>query len=213
MSLLSKMATTRGGDKRSREKNLKLQEKRLKELVDYARKNSPFYKSLYAGIGEEFNLQELPLVTKPQMMASFDDVLTDRNISMKRIDDFTSDIDNIGHKLDDKYLVFKTSGSTGVPAVILYDDDAIDVSSAVAAFRTFARQEDLKSFMKHGKKTAGVFADYGFYLACGMSRYLQLRMPHQNTKININVNAPEEETVNMWITEVQKNTIAKVVKA
>ena len=87
MSLLSKMATTRGGDKRSREKNLKLQEKRLKELVDYARKNSPFYKSLYAGIGEEFNLQELPLVTKPQMMASFDDVLTDRNISMKRIDE------------------------------------------------------------------------------------------------------------------------------
>ena len=28
-----------------------------------------------------------------------------------------------------------------------------------------------------------------------MSRYLQLRMPHQNTKININVNAPEEEII------------------
>ena len=49
--------------------------------------------------------------------------------------------------------------------------------------------------MKHGKKTAGVFADYGFYLACGMSRYMQLKMPHQHTKININVNAPEEEII------------------
>ena len=195
MSLLSKMATTRGGDKRPHEKNLKLQEKRLKELVDYARKYSPFYMRLYSGIGEAYTLSELPPVTKPQMMASFDDVLTDRNINMKRIDAFTSDIDNIGHKLDEKYLVFKTSGSTGVPAVILYDDNAIDVSSAVAAFRTFARPEDLKLFMKHGKKTAGVFADYGFYLACGMSRYLQLRMPRQNTKININVNAPEEEII------------------
>jgi len=195
MSLLSKMAATRDGDIRSREKNLRLQEKRLKSLVDYARRNSPFYKNLYAGIGEEFKLADLPPVTKPQMMASFDDVLTDRNITMKKIGEFTSDLDNIGHKLNGRYLVFKTSGSTGVPAVILYDDDCIDVSSAVAAFRTFARKEDLRSFMKHGKKTAGVFADYGFYLACGMSRYLQLKMPRRNTKININVNAPEEEII------------------
>lgn len=195
MSLLSKMTTTRGGDKRPREKNLKLQEKRLRELVDYAVKHSPFYMRLYSSIGEAYTLSELTPVSKPQMMASFDDVLTDRNINMKRIEDFTADIDNIGHKLDDRYLVFRTSGSTGIPAVVLYDDNAIDVSSAVAAFRTFARPEDLRAFMKHGKKTAGVFADYGFYLACGMSRYLQLRMPHQNTKININVNAPEEEII------------------
>ena len=195
MSLLGKMAATRGGDKRPREKNLNISGKRMRELVDYARKNSPFYKELYAGIGEDFTLTDLPPVTKPQMMASFDDILTDRSISMKKIEEFTSDLDNIGHKIDGKYLVFKTSGSTGVPAVILYDDDAIDVSSAVAAFRTFARQEDFKSFMKHGKKTAGVFADYGFYLACGMSKYLQLKMPRQKTKININVNAPENEII------------------
>ena len=195
MSLLGKMAATRGGDKRPREKNLNISGKRMRELVDYARKNSPFYKELYAGIGEDFKLTDLPPVTKPQMMASFDDILTDRSISMKKIEEFTSDLDNIGHKIDGKYLVFKTSGSTGVPAVILYDDDAIDVSSAVAAFRTFARQEDFKSFMKHGKKTAGVFADYGFYLACGMSKYLQLKMPRQKTKININVNAPEDEII------------------
>lgn len=195
MSLLGKMAATRGGDKRPREKNLNISGKRMRELVDYAQKNSPFYKELYAGIGEDFKLTDLPPVTKPQMMASFDDILTDRSISMKKIEEFTSDLDNIGHKIDGKYLVFKTSGSTGVPAVILYDDDAIDVSSAVAAFRTFARQEDFKSFMKHGKKTAGVFADYGFYLACGMSKYLQLKMPRQKTKININVNAPEDEII------------------
>lgn len=195
MSLLSKMATTRGGDKRPRERNLKLQEKRLNDLVNYAREYSPFYKKLYTGIDENYKLSDLPPVTKPQIMSSFDDVLTDRDITMRRIDDFTSDLNNIGHKLDGRYLVFKTSGSTGVPAVILYDDNAIDVSSAIAAFRTFARTEDLKSFMKHGKRTAGVFADYGFYLACGMSRYLQLKMPHHNSKININVNAPEEEII------------------
>nr|MCR5177771.1 AMP-binding protein [Lachnospiraceae bacterium] len=134
-------------------------------------------------------------VSKPELMARFDDVLTDRNINMDRIDAFTQDPDNIGRMIDGKYLIFKTSGSTGNPAVVLYDKGNIDVSSAVAAFRTFARKEDFRRFMKNGKKTAGVFADYGFYLACGMSRYLQLKMPHQKTKITVDVNAPEEEII------------------
>ena len=195
MGLITKMAATRMADRNSHEKNLKLQDKRLRELVRYASENSPFYKNLYSDLGENYTLTDLPPVTKPQMMVSLNDVFTDRSINTDKINDFTSNLDNIGHKLDGKYLVFKTSGSTGVPATIIYDDDAIDVSSAVAACRTFARKEDLHSFLSHGKKTAGVFADYGFYLACGMSKYLQLQSPRQNTKININVNAPEEEII------------------
>ena len=50
-------------------------------------------------------------------------------------------------------------------------------------------------FMTHGKRTAGVFADNGFYLACGMSRYLQLQMPRKQTKITVDVNGPEAEIV------------------
>ena len=128
-------------------------------------------------------------------MANFDRILTDRQITMQKIDAFTEDLDHVGRMLKGKYLVSKTSGSTGNPAVVLYDKHMIDVSSAVAAFRTFARREDLKTFLRHGKKTAGVFADYGFYLACGMSRYLQLKMPGKQTKITVDVNAPEEQII------------------
>ena len=195
MGLITKMLKTKGGDHLSEEKIISVQKKRLDALVKYAQKNSPFYKKLYSAIGDEFNLKDLPPVTKPELMANFDDVLTDRNISMERIDAFTQDLDNIGRMIDDKYLIFKTSGSTGNPAVVLYDKGNIDVSSAVAAFRTFARKEDYNRFMKHGKKTAGVFADYGFYLACGMSRYLSLKMPRQKTKITVDVNGPESEIV------------------
>ena len=49
--------------------------------------------------------------------------------------------------------------------------------------------------MKHGKKTAGVFADYGFYLACGMSRYMQLKMPQKKAKITVDVNAPDSDII------------------
>lgn len=181
MGLFDKMLKTYNGDHWSRKKIDATQKKRLKALVKFAKEKSPFYRELYEDIGDDFSLTDIPPVSKPELMSHFDDVLTDRNITMERIDVYTQDLDNIGIMIDDKYLIFKTSGSTGNPAVVLYDKGNIDVSSAVAAFRTFARKEDFRKFMKHGKKTAGVFADYGFYLACGMSRYLQLKMPRNYT--------------------------------
>ena len=195
MGLVGAMIKTRRSDGASREKLAQIQQDRLKKLVEYARKNSQFYADLYQNIKEDFRLEDLPPVTKPQLMADFDRAVTDRNVTMKRVEEFCCDLDHVGRMLDGKYLVFKTSGSTGNPAVVLYDQKCIDTASAVAAFRTFARHEDYKAFMRHGKKTAGVFADYGFYLACGMSRYLQLKMPGKQTKINVDVNAPEEQII------------------
>ncbi|MBQ4486978.1 MAG: phenylacetate--CoA ligase family protein [Oscillospiraceae bacterium] len=195
MGLFSEMVKTHSAGKMTPGQTESLQKQKLRKLVSYARDNSPFYKRLYSGVGEDFDLSDLPAVDKSTIMANFDSVLTDRDINMRRIEEFTADNENIGRMIDGKYLVFKTSGSTGIPAVVLYDKRSIDVSSAVAALRTFARDEDLKAFMKHGKKTAGVFADHGFYLACGMSRYMQLKMPHKKTKITVDVNAPEEQIV------------------
>ena len=183
MNLIRTMIKTHRGNSLSREKLAEIQQGRLKKLVDFARKNSPFYEELYRNVGADFRLENLPPVGKPELMASFDRVVTDRHVTMEAVDKFCTDLDHVGRMLDGKYLVFKTSGSTGNPAVVLYDNQCINVASAVAAFRTFARHEDYKAFMKHGKKTAGVFANYGFYLACGMSRYLQLKMPWKQTKL------------------------------
>ena len=183
MGLISAMIKTYKCNNLSQEEIKKIQYKRLKELVKYARNNSPYFKVLYAKIGDNFSLEDLPTTNKIEMMKNFDNWITDNNISMQLIEEFTSNIDNVGRMLDGKYLIFKTSGSTGNPAIVLYDKQNIDVASAVAAFRTFARKEDFKSFMKKGKRTAGVFANYGFYLACGMSRYLQLQMPRKKIKL------------------------------
>lgn len=195
MSLFGAMVKTYFGGKVDREKTKQIQQNRLNRLVRYAKSNSPYYRKLYEGVGDNFSLVDLPPVSKPDMMANFDDVLTDRSITMRRVDTFTENSENVGRMIGGKYLVFKTSGSTGNPAVVLYDKQNIDVSSAVAAFRTFARREEYKAFTKHGKKTAEVFANFGFYLACGMSRYLQLKMPRRKTKITVDVNAPEEEII------------------
>ena len=195
MSLISAMIKTYKGNNLEQGQVEKLQNKRLKELVKYAKNNSPYFNKLYDNLNEDYKLQDLPTTNKIDMMKNFDNWITDNSISMKKIEEFTHTIDNVGRMIDGKYLIFKTSGSTGNPATILYDKQNIDVSSAVAAFRTFARKEDFKAFMKNGKRTAGVFANYGFYLACGMSRYLQLQMPKKKNKITVDVNAKEEKII------------------
>ena len=195
MSLISAMIKTFKANDLRQEEIKKLQYERLKELVEYVRCNSPYFKDLYENVGDDFSLEELPTTNKIEMMKNFDSWITDNNINMQKIEEFTSDIENVGRMIDGKYLIFKTSGSTGNPATVLYDKQNIDVASAVAAFRTFARKEDFKAFMKNGKRTAGVFANYGFYLACGMSRYLQLKMPRKKNKITVDVNASEEEII------------------
>lgn len=197
MSLFRAMIKTYTANNLSKNKIKKLQQKRVKKLIKYAKKNSPYFRELYKNIdvNSNFKLEELPITNKIDMMKYFDKYITDSNITMKRVEEYTRNIDNVGRMIDNKYLIFKTSGSTGNPATILYDKQNIDVASAVAAFRTFARKEDFGKFMKNGKKTAGVFANYGFYLACGMSRYLSLKMPRKKTKITIDVNAPEKEII------------------
>ena len=195
MSLISAMLKTYKGNNLSRINLKKIQCKRLKKLVKYAKQNSPYFNKLYKNINDNFNLNDLPPTNKIEMMQNFDAWITDKNINMQKIETFTNNIENVGHMIENKYLIFKTSGSTGNPATVLYDKQNIDVASAVAAFRTFARKEDFKKFMDNGKRTAGVFANYGFYLACGMSRYLQLKMPNKKNKITIDVNAPEEQII------------------
>ena len=86
-------------------------------------------------------------------------------------------------------------GSTVVSCGLTMVQRLVPEKPATATSRGTFLPIDFKRFMAHGKKTAGVFADYGFYLACGMSRYLQLKMPRQQTKITVDVNAPEAEII------------------
>ena len=47
MGLIGTMIETHMGGRKSSENIRKLQEKKLKKLVNYARKNSPYFKELY----------------------------------------------------------------------------------------------------------------------------------------------------------------------
>ncbi|HOQ75728.1 MAG TPA: AMP-binding protein [Thermoclostridium sp.] len=164
---------------------LRLQDERLRQVVSHARENSPYYRRLYAGISPDFGLRDLPPVNKVDLMAHFDEWLTDRSVTLEAINRFMEDPDNIGRKLNGKYLVFTTSGSTGNPSVVLCDKTANNVMGAVNAVRSFARSSDLKAFMLRGGKTVGVFATGGFYLGNSSVRSRILAMPWKRRQMAV----------------------------
>jgi phenylacetate-coenzyme A ligase PaaK-like adenylate-forming protein len=195
MNLLSAMIKTKKAEKLPVDSRNRIVKERLLCIVAYAKKNSPYFSALYENLGDTFELSDIPPTNKVEMMDNFDDWLTDPEVSMAKVKDFTQNIDNVGRFLNRKYLVFMTSGSTGNSAIVLYDKTNIAVASAVSACRTFARKQDYQAFRKNGRRTAGVFAKYGFYLACGMSRYMSIKIPFLKNKITVDVNAPVGEIV------------------
>lgn len=159
--------------------------KRLHEMVDYARTHSPYYNQLYKDLEEDYTLSDLPPVNKSELMAHFDEWLTDRKVKLEDIRVFMENLDNIGRKFKGEYLVFTTSGSTGNPLVSLCDRTTNNMMGAMNAGRTFARKSDLKAFFRRRGKTIGVFATGGFYLGNSSVRARLLSMPWKKKQIAV----------------------------
>jgi len=162
-----------------------LRRERLARIVSYARQHSPYFRELYKNIGDKFRLSDLPPTNKRELMAHFDEWVTDRTVKLSDINEFMKYLDNIGRKFKGKYLVFTTSGSTGDPLVVLCDKNTNNIMSGITTTRSFARKEDLKAFLKSGSRTIGVFATGGFYLANSTVRSRLLAMPWKRKQMAV----------------------------
>jgi putative adenylate-forming enzyme len=114
---------------------------RFDALVRFARDRSPFYREACRGLPER-DLQpgELPVVTKPMLMTHFNDWVTDSEIRLEAVSEFVGDRRHIGERYLDRYVVWKSSGTTGQPGIYLQDDNALAVFDALmAAHVTSAR--------------------------------------------------------------------------
>lgn len=99
----------------------KKQNRKLKNLVKYAKTHSPRIAKLYKNIGDEFTLQDLPVTNKQLIMEDFDNWTTTSDFTLNELKAFTSNPDNAGEKFKHKYSVCKTSGSTGNPFYMAYN--------------------------------------------------------------------------------------------
>lgn len=171
--------------KMSQEERTTLQSTRLRQMVEWARENSPYYARLYKDIGADFQLSDMPPVNKIDLMAHWDEWVTDKTITLSEVNEFMCNLDNIGRKFKGNYLVFTTSGSTGNPLVALCDSTTNNVMGAVNAVRTFARKKDMSTFIRRGGKTIGVFATGGFYLGNSSVRSRLLMMPWKKRQMAV----------------------------
>jgi phenylacetate-coenzyme A ligase PaaK-like adenylate-forming protein len=106
----------------SAEELRRIEEERFRKLLRYAVKNSPYYKRRFAGIDiETCKTTDIPVLTKPEMMEHFDELVTDPRIKKADIQKFVSDPSNIGKLYLGRYGVSHTSGSQGQPALIVQD--------------------------------------------------------------------------------------------
>ncbi len=99
---------------------------RLAALVDHARTSSPYYRSLYRGLpAEGIQLRDLPPVSKPQLMAHFDDWVTDPAVTRADLEAFVADPSLVGSRYRGRYFACTSSGTTGHPGLFVHDPAAV----------------------------------------------------------------------------------------
>jgi phenylacetate-coenzyme A ligase PaaK-like adenylate-forming protein len=107
---------------------------RFAELVAFARARSPFYAELYRGLPDATaRPEQLPVVSKRALMERFDDWVTDPEIRLAGVEAFLEDRRQIGERYLERFIVWKSSGTTGVPGIYVQDGDALAVFDALMA--------------------------------------------------------------------------------
>ena len=103
--------------------------KRLRELLYYAKAHSPWYSKELASIKIDYftenNLSDLPSMNKLTLMQNWDEIVTDRRLTLalveKHISRMNEHIDSL--YLLDEYHVLASSGSSGTRGVFVYNWD------------------------------------------------------------------------------------------
>jgi phenylacetate-coenzyme A ligase PaaK-like adenylate-forming protein len=148
-------------------------------LSQFARKTppcEPFYRERFRGIDlSRCQPPDLPALTKAEMMAHFDALVTDRRVCRAKVERFIAEPANLGRYYLHRYAVCHTSGSQGQPALVVQEKANIFLGLAAQ----FARGHQLPSFLtmlfrRIGKpvRLAVVTQKPGFYPTGAVFSYL-----------------------------------------
>ena len=128
-----------------------LQEKRLQEMLRYAKTHSPWYKKQLQHIdADHFTLQqlhEIPIMTKRDLMDHWDDIVTDRSLKLEKAGPFL--MEETGYDLYKGYHLFASGGSSGRRGMFVWSSLEIAVCLE-GVYRYLYRDE----FSKIAPKTA-----------------------------------------------------------
>ena len=105
----------------TREERLKLQKERLKELVAFARENSPYIRDKYKNLPEDYDLTDIPTSSKKEIVEHYEEWVTDRDVNLEDVRQYLDSEDRYERPYLNKYSALTTSGSSGNPFYMLRD--------------------------------------------------------------------------------------------
>ena len=112
-----RVATREGWDRNRLEA---YQSSALRQLREHAYQHSPFYRQHHKGL-EDAPLNQLPIVTKRQLMAAYDEVVTDPAVTHEDLQKhLLSEPDD--ELFNNSYIVCATSGTSGTPGIFPYSE-------------------------------------------------------------------------------------------
>lgn len=122
---------------KSHQKLRMVNEKKIKEMVKFAYKHSVFYHVLYDNHNidiNNFSVDDLPVITKKDILDNYDQILTDSRLSKEQIETYVKS--KSSELLLGEYGVFSSGGSSGVRCHIPYDEKSMYMLNALTLLRS-----------------------------------------------------------------------------
>ena len=121
LRLLFRRKTLRSHDAWTGEQVAEHQQRSLDALRNHAYTHSGFYKRFHSGLFDR-PLNELPVLTKKELMANWDAIVTDKSLKIDTIRKF---VENLEYPLlyNGEYIISTTSGTTGLKGVFAFNND------------------------------------------------------------------------------------------
>lgn len=163
----------------------------LHELRRLAYERSPFYQRFHRGHFDR-PLEDLPVLTKAQLMESFDEVVTDRRVALAAVEAHLATVAGDARFLD-RYRVVATSGSTGVRGIFL--SNAEEWATVIASYN-------------RAQEWAGV--------AISPTRRMRLAVVstttawHQSARVGASVRNPLVATLRLNATDPRMDVVARL---
>ena len=115
------------------------QQSRLDSLLVSATSGSRFYRERLRGKPVQgLPLSAVPMVTRSELMARFDDWVTDPALKLRDLEAFAADPDNIGKPYLSRYLVWVSSGTSHQQGLFVQDAQVMAVYDALESIRRSA---------------------------------------------------------------------------
>jgi|LakMenEpi03Aug12_release.lakeMendotaPanAssembly.Ray.scaffolds.fasta_scaffold103514_3 phenylacetate-CoA ligase len=172
----------------------------FRELAKFAAQNSNFYKKIVTENNIDLEIcvpEDFPILDKNTLMENWDDIVTDKQITKAKVEEFLSGSKDPGELFLNKYYVMHTSGSSGQVGYYIYSE------SEFAAGLSHSNRISGTIFLK---KISYVGATKGHFAGATMVEATKKLFPIYSGTQMLDINDPFDQIIKA-LNEFQPNVL------